>query len=339
MLISAISEYLVALLMSSILSIDVLAIQNNIYLFSFGILTSKFLFLFIINLFQLNKKNFTSPISHSIKILPLFISSFIVIVVLFKCCYELSDTIYQISTLLTAVILLITDLYLMNNLERQNEYIETKNKLIKTESYLKNQISHYESLYNHQNELRTFKHNYKNLMYAVLALLRNNDFEKATKKIESDLNYFEKESVAINTGNPVIDSILTNKLGVATEKSIEFETIFQFSEKIKIDEFELGVLLGNILDNAIEATEKVSDKKTIRIKLISVDNRILISLTNPVKENIDINNLQTTKKDKLNHGYGLKSVVAIAEKYNGQISYSCQDNIFSINIGLSNIVN
>jgi len=337
MIISAVSEFLVAMLMSSILSVDVLSIQNNVYLFSFGILTSKFLLYLTTNLFHLNEKNFVTPISYSIKILPLLISSFLVIIVLFKCCYELYDTTYQMATLFTSIMLLIINLYFINSLERQNEYIETKNKLIETQTHLRNQIEHYEALYSHQNELRMFKHNYKNLMYSVLAFLKNNEHEKAIERLENDLNYFEKESPTINTGNPMLDAILTNKISTAMKKSIEFETIFQLSEKIRIDEFELCVLIGNSLDNAIEATEKVSEGKTIRIKILSVDNRILISITNPTIEDVDISNLQTTKKDKSNHGYGLKSIESITEKYDGQIQYSCENKLFEINIGFYNI--
>ena len=115
----------------------------------------------------------------------------------------------------------------------------------------------------------------------------------------------------------------------------------QLSEKIEIDEMELGVLLGNLLDNAIEAAEKITDSpmpSCIHVQIRALMDRIWICVDNPtVEKSGPVSNLSSTKQDKEHHGYGLQSVQSIAEKYDGSLSITWDNYCFTIEIGLSNL--
>ena len=93
------------------------------------------------------------------------------------------------------------------------------------------------------------------------------------------------------------------------------------------------------MDNAIEAAEKVPDKEKryIKLALMSTEDRISVSIENPVAENIDTENLKTTKSDKGKHGYGIKSIKTIVQKYDGFANFTCENNIFTTNINMANI--
>lgn len=97
--------------------------------------------------------------------------------------------------------------------------------------------------------------------------------------------------------------------------------------------------MGNALDNAIEATEKVEDvsEKTVSFDMITTAERIIITIENPVNGNINPDKLTTTKKDKLNHGHGINSIKTIAIKYDGVAEFACNNGNFITNINIGNM--
>lgn len=209
-----------------------------------------------------------------------------------------------------------------------------------TEKHINNQVIHYQDLYKYQNEMRIFRHDIRNRLVSLIGLLKQSQTEKAISEMESNLNWInEMNDNIVNSGNPVIDAILQSKLRDAKQKGISIEIFIRFSADVEIDEIELGIILGNALDNAIEAVEKIADgeNKTIQFKLISTKDRISISIENPVKDNVDVNNLSTTKANKFFHGYGVERIKQIARKYDGFANFTCENSIFTTNINMANI--
>ena len=105
---------------------------------------------------------------------------------------------------------------------------------------------------------------------------------------------------------------------------------------------DITTIFGNLLDNAIEATEKVEpSKRAISLNINQKGKLVLIYIYNTYQENLKIENnkLITTKKDSFNHGFGLKSIENIVKKYNGDLKISTNNNIFELNIILQNINN
>ena len=188
--------------------------------------------------------------------------------------------------------------------------------------------------------MRIFRHDIRNRLVSLIGLLKQSQTEKAISEMESNLNWInEMNDNIVNSGNPVIDAILQSKLRDAKQKGISIEIFIRFSADVEIDEIELGIILGNALDNAIEAVEKITDgeNKTIQFKLISTKDRISISIENPVKDNVDVNNLSTTKVNKFFHGYGVERIKQIARKYDGFANFTCENSIFTTNINMANI--
>ena len=335
------SEIIITMLLTSIFTVDVSFIQNNIPIFATATVASKFLAYFFVLITK--KKRIISSDTRGKQIVGLLfslpIASLLIILLFIRCCYQISDITFEIITLTTSIVLAFANVSVFYIIDKQNELIETKEKLLFVEKHINSQVIHYEELYKHQNELRTFRHDIKNKSILLIALLKKGETEKALRAIENNIDWLEKNNNSIiNSGNPIIDAVLQAKLYDAKEKSISIAFSTKLVEEIKIDEIELGIIIGNALDNAIEATEKCKEKDNLLIQfnLIVTSDRISISVKNPVKKDVNTEKLQTTKDDKINHGFGINSMRTLANKYDGMIIFSCINKIFTVNINLSN---
>ena len=136
----------------------------------------------------------------------------------------------------------------------------------------------------------------------------------------------------VYTENKFIDSLLNYKIGMAIDKNIQIETVVDKNIP-KISDVDLCSVLGNLLDNAIEACEKDNiENKTIILHMTVRNSCLLICVKNSISESIISSNpnFVTTKQNKEIHGMGLKSIRSIAEKYSGSFKISEQDGIFFI---------
>lgn len=331
-------EIVVTMFLSSVFSINVSFIQNNNLIFATSTVASKFLAYFLILLTKKNKiNNNRKQRIYSLFSLP--IASLLIMLLFLRCCYQIEDTVFETITLISSIILAFANIAVFYIIDKLNELIETKEKLLFAELHINNQVLHYQELNKHQNELKMFRHDIKNRLLSLMALLKDGKSDKALQIMESNLNWLdEMNNNIVNSGNPVIDAILQAKLHAAKDKNISLKTSTKLAEEIAIDELELGIVLGNALDNAIEAVEKniENDKKYITLNLMSTDDRISISVSNPVEKDIDTKRLITSKADKGKHGYGIKSIKAIAQKYDGIVSFSCESKMFNTSINMAN---
>ena len=266
------------------------------------------------------------------------VATVFVTLVILKCTYELKS-IPAILFSAVAILMIAANLVTLFLIYRQKDYVESKARLGFANEQIKNQLAHYEELYRYQSEIRTFRHDIKNKLLSVSGLLADGQVETAVKAINGEVDFLdEANNGVINSGNPAIDAVLQSKLVSAEKKGIKLDFSVKISDKINVDLLQLGVLIGNALDNAIEATERLENTadKTIFANLITMGGRIVISVENPVEASVDTKQIGSTKADKVNHGYGLKSIKTIAQKYDGNVFVSCEGNIFTTSINICN---
>lgn len=266
------------------------------------------------------------------------IATVFVTLVILKCTYEL-ESIPAILFSAVAILMIAANLVTLFLIYRQKDYVESKARLSFANEQIKNQLTHYEELYRYQSEIRTFRHDIKNKLLSVSGLLADGQTQSAIDAIKGEVDFLdEANNGIINSGNPAIDAVLQSKLTIAESKGITLDYSVKISDKINVDLLELGVLIGNALDNAIEAAEGLENgtDKTIFASIITMGGRIVVSVENPVKAEVDTKHIGTAKADKLNHGYGLKSIKTIAQKYGGDVFVSCEGNIFTTSINICN---
>ncbi len=172
------------------------------------------------------------------------------------------------------------------------------------------------------NRVRALRHDMKNHILALQVLVQRKEIEETNKYLDSMKNFMTNPKEYAKTGNDTIDSLLNYKIQKANEVLNVVETKISIPEQLRLRSFDLNVLLGNLLDNAIDASMQTENKKLkITIKL---DKGILfLNICNSCQRIADGRRdfLETTKEDKVNHGIGLKNVRRIVKKYHGDITF------------------
>lgn len=176
-----------------------------------------------------------------------------------------------------------------------------------------------------QLKMDCLRHDMKNHFYRIEAFAKEDNVDELLNYIEQGKKSLLSNEGYVFTGNKSVDCILNFKLDEAAKNNIAFSVSAAIPNNIKINSFDLNTILGNILDNAIEAASKSNDKK-IDISINYNKNILAIIIINSFNGKIN-KNFETAKANPLGHGLGLKSVQITAEKYNGLVEYE-YDNIY-----------
>lgn len=163
-------------------------------------------------------------------------------------------------------------------------------------------------------------------------------FRQVGQVADSELDEMEEAinayDATIHTGNPALDVLLTEKSLICLKKHIGFTCMADGKGLNYIQPGDLYAIFGNALENAIEACEKLKDPEKKQISLVIHRDRgfCLIYLQNYAEEKLKFTNglPETSKKDYINHGYGLKSMKHLTEKYNGELSFKQSDDIVEL---------
>lgn len=186
-------------------------------------------------------------------------------------------------------------------------------------------------------EISRVRHDMKQTNAVVMSLLLEAKADEAIEYMQRAAQKISEFDVIVDVGNDFVNAILNAKLSEAKRGGI---MVLCSADKnaAGIDEVDMCNLLGNLLDNAIEACEKCSGKqRIIEIKLRARDDKYILEVENTAPENALESNkrLATTKDDASRHGYGIKSIKSIAEKYNGMVNFLQDGERFKSTVILS----
>ena len=243
------------------------------------------------------------------------------------------------NTLLVIVIFLIFILGLLVCIVLSNSQLKHLTQNYEQQIYA--QAEHYRLLAESNFELRRFKHDFQNMSYAMRKSLDEENYAQALSLFDEYSNTLDSFRSSINsfdTGNGIADALLSDKC----QKALASNTKIMFQGTIPtnyLSPTDICVILGNTLDNAIEACEKFDDTETKTISVVSNCNSgfLFLSITNPIHEKVKIHNnyISTTKENKTLHGFGLYSLQSVVKKYDGNVELNATDTTFTINIDLS----
>lgn len=157
--------------------------------------------------------------------------------------------------------------------------------------------------------------------------------ENSIKEIEDIIDIYDS---AVKTGNETLDIIMTEKSLICKNEGIRLTCLIDGSLLDFMKDTDLYSLFGNALDNAIEAVKRIDivDKRVISLTAKKVNAMLSVVIGNYYEGDISFKDglPETSKADKNLHGYGLKSIRMIAEKYGGAVTVSAENNIFSVNL-------
>jgi sensor histidine kinase YesM len=185
---------------------------------------------------------------------------------------------------------------------------------------------------NNQEKVKQLYHDMKNHMICISNLNNPKELEKYIKNINIELRGMDN---SFNTGNRIIDIIMSEKKAICIEKDIKFESFLDFSKLDFIDMTDMCIIFSNALDNAIQACDRISDLsilKYISIKVTYVNSFCIINIENSKVNDIVKKNtaIITDKKDKFMHGIGIKNIKNTVKKYDGEVSINFIDNKFTL---------
>lgn len=243
---------------------------------------------------------------------------------------NMNTDVYTISLLLSAefgiVVLNSICLYMTIALSKGNKSAEELK--LKTQQY-EYSIQYAETIRKQYEEMRSTRHDIKQHFAVIQRLHQDSDFEEAIKYTNSCVESISKPEIFIDVGDVFINAILNSKLSIAKSKGIE--VMCRAGNGISgINAYDLCNLLGNILDNAIEGTQKVSSGKFIEVVMEADEFKLNIRVSNSIDKSVLETNkkLKTSKGEHELHGLGIKTIRSLAEKYNGTADFYEEGLIF-----------
>lgn len=226
----------------------------------------------------------------------------------------------------------------------QNHKLEMKIKQQAQEtlqSQLEQQKAHYQSLNDMNRNIRAFRHDTKNHYLCLDSLLAHGEIEQARKYLASISTVVHHNVKIINTENHVFDALMTEKILIAQAAGIQVEQSIQIRPNIKVNYFDWSILLGNAMDNAIEACCLLNPAqlKKIQIHIKTKKNILNIAIKNtslPPKTD-EQGNIITSKSDIESHGFGLLNIKNTVEKYDGVLKTQYVNECFVISMMLCDV--
>lgn len=207
----------------------------------------------------------------------------------------------------------------------------------KLESYQNDLLEkHYTEVENMYRQMRGWRHDYKNHIATMKIHLDNQNYELLNHYLIELSEDLTSVDTVLKTGNVMVDAILNSKLSLAQSKNISVDASASVPGELRISDTDICVIIGNLLDNAIEACCKFEDedKRFLRVYIGLLKQQLYISVSNSVGGEIkkDGKNYFTTKN--ANHGFGLKRIDKIVSKYGGFVNRQDETDVFATEITL-----
>ena len=194
--------------------------------------------------------------------------------------------------------------------------------------------THYREVENMYRQIRGWRHDYRNHIQVMKALAAKGDLagiQAYLDELDTDLNTVD---TVIKTGNAMADAILNSKISLAKSRRIPVQADAHIPVKLRMSELDLCVILGNLFDNAIEASLALpEDQRLIRVYMDMKGTQLYISFTNftAAKKQRKLGRRFATTKGE-GHGFGLVRIDNIIDRLDGYLSRNSEDGAFTTEI-------
>lgn len=194
--------------------------------------------------------------------------------------------------------------------------------------------THYREVDNMYRQIRGWRHDYRNHIQTMKAYAAAEDWEAIRRYLDLLDDDLTTVDLVIKTGNPMTDAILNSKISLAKSRGIEVVADAHIPVRLKISEIDLCCIIGNLFDNAIEASLQLPEnRRVIRVYMDRIDAQLYLSFTNLTagkKMKKEGNRFRSTKGAE--HGFGLIRIDAIVERLGGYLSRNSEDGAFTTEI-------
>lgn len=196
---------------------------------------------------------------------------------------------------------------------------------------------HFEEVENMYRQTRGWRHDYRNHIQTMKAYLAMNEIKKLENyldELDTDLTTVD---TVIKTGNVMIDAILNSKISLAKAKNIQVDAKAIVPRQLNMSEVDLSIIIGNLMDNAIEACEKVEKEKDryIRVYIDILKGQLYIYVMNSTNESLKRKGkIYVSTKNSRDHGFGLMRMDKVVEKHRGYLDRQHEEGVFATEVML-----
>lgn len=329
------SEIIVGLLLTLFLQVDVKSTQDNVFYYLCGVVFSKFIIFIlikIISLIKLEKSNFLK----TKKVLPLIVlvlSTAFVICIISYSAYSYNSEYLTFLTVIAVMILILSNILVIYLIDKLINLEHSKQKLDFAEKQLNIQSNYYNQLIDKQIRIAKINHDMKNSLISILGYINECKYDSVKDKITSLYNDVTDSKQAFTCANPCLSAILNSKFEIAYRLNVKVNSYICIPNTINIDNIDLCIIIGNALDNALEACEKMemNQQKYIVIKISYSEEYISIYIENSLSSKKN-----SKKNDELLHGYGQMNIKSLCEKYRGHACFEKDKTCYKTYIMIKN---
>ena len=267
----------------------------------------------------------------SLVLMPICSSIVIILLIYTDTCTGIGLTIVSIGLLIANFLMLYLYNLLLHSISQQYEMEMLKTQL---QAYA-NQLN---VVLRGEEKIKALRHDIKHHLSELMLLANKHDVAEIQKYIDEMNSFLKNPNEIVSSGNLEIDSVLNFMLQKAEKELKTVDIKVMLPEKVR-HSFDINVILGNLLENAIKAAGKTENKYlSVHIKLkrgilkVKIENSFESSYILRKEQNRKDTILKTTKPFTKQHGIGLKNVKKIVEKYNGTMAVTAQKGIFCVNL-------
>lgn len=297
------------------------------YVYMLMLILSKLLFFILIKLFLKLKNDINDLVTkYSMMMSVILLLMYLVNYYFITLFYKSKNLEYSlIITILMFFVLELLFVYLSCKIKIDYDY----QLQLQTISNKVDSMNEQFALFNNSSEkIAILRHDLRNILISIKAYIENDEKDQAIKCIDDKMNTIDFNKSLIITGNTAIDCVINSYNSTIEKENITFVNVINKNNLDKIDEMDMAIIISNMLSNAIE---NISEKdKYIELNINSNDQSLIINVINSVDGDVITSNPKLlTKKDNKNiHGFGIKSIKNICNKYHGNFEYKQDNNMF-----------
>lgn len=254
---------------------------------------------------------------------------------IYECMFVSNDNLTKdkvIASVAMLFIINVTAFYLYDSLTKS--YVQqSKLSILETENALYSKQC--EIMQSSTEELQGFRHDMNNQFIALSQLIKSEQYVDAERQL-SHLTLLTKSKIIYSTsGNVIIDGLINYKLQNALNDRIKVKTEIAVPNRINIETTDLVAILGNLIDNALNALADVpEDRRSLTIKVVFSQGRLIVRTSNPYTGDILCTDgkIVSDKQNSKQHGYGLNNIAKSVNKYKGYMNIDYSSNTFTVDI-------
>lgn len=322
-------SFAVEVLMTALTMMNITPMEKYGYSNIAGIVLCKILYFFIVLMIE----NIVKVKKHHSLPLGLFLASTsipimtIIIEVLFQMSSGVSQSTIVISVLVIFFINTVV-FFLYDSLSASYDK-QLKSAIAEQErAYYYNQCK---LMQESTEDVRAFRHDLNNHLFLLQNLMNDGKVKEANQYVNELVQKHQKlKTVYAATGNAAIDSILNYKLGNVSNLDVHIDVQANVPTELNVEIVDLSVILTNLLDNALTAVTELEGESELTVKITYQKGMLLFHISNRYNGRIQYENgeLVTTKKEKDEHGRGLRNVRDVVEKYQGILQLKPEQDTF-----------